>query len=123
MKLLTHNLLQCHVKNCTRDNFPLELREYEIDTREAEFNPEFLARFFNKLDWPTVLQVSKQLELPALPETVEDDMLNDEGFLKMVHNVLFETVVVNGKMVCRGCGHIYEIKDEIPNMLLLEDEV
>lgn len=31
--------------------------------------------------------------------------------------------VKNGNMTCRGCGHIYRIKDGIPNLLLSEDEI
>lgn len=31
--------------------------------------------------------------------------------------------VKDGKMTCRNCGHIYVIKDGIPNMLLSEDEI
>ena len=30
---------------------------------------------------------------------------------------------MNGKMVCRNCGHVYPITDGIANMLLHEDEI
>ena len=30
MRLITHNLLQCHVKSCTSDNFPLQFQDVEL---------------------------------------------------------------------------------------------
>ncbi|CAG8558044.1 3955_t:CDS:2 [Paraglomus occultum] len=47
----------------------------------------------------------------------------DESFLKMLHHILLETHIEQGKMTCLNRNHVYSIKDGIPNMSLSEDEV
>ena len=55
MRLFTHNLLQCHVKNCTKNNYPLRIQEAEIEEIEAEFNSGFVTRLIPKLDWAALI--------------------------------------------------------------------
>jgi len=50
-------------------------------------------------------------------------MLDDEKFLKVLHHVLFEVIVVEGHLVCPESGRKFPISKGIPNMLLDEDEV
>lgn len=51
MRLLTHNLLQCHVKNCT-NNYPLRVESAELESLEIEYNEEFLKNvLWSKIDW------------------------------------------------------------------------
>jgi multifunctional methyltransferase subunit TRM112 len=54
MRLFTHNFLQCHVRNCTKDNFPLALTDAEMEVREAEYNEEFMRNYLSKLDYPAL---------------------------------------------------------------------
>lgn len=56
MRLFTHNFLQCHVKGCTTNNFPLPLSEVELESRESEYNEQFMRNYLCKLDWPALLQ-------------------------------------------------------------------
>lgn len=51
MRLFTHNFLQCHVKGCTQNNFPLRITDAEVQRKEADFNPAFLIGFLDKLEW------------------------------------------------------------------------
>ena len=51
VRLITHNLLACHVKNCTSSNFPLTFKDVQIELRDAEFNPDFLRGFLPKIEW------------------------------------------------------------------------
>eukprot|EP00123_Amoebidium_parasiticum_P019684 comp30130_c0_seq1/m.47233 comp30130_c0_seq1/g.47233 ORF comp30130_c0_seq1/g.47233 comp30130_c0_seq1/m.47233 type:complete len:124 (-) comp30130_c0_seq1:51-422(-) len=123
MKLLTHNMLQCHVKSCDKNNFPLRLEVTTVETQEAEFKPIFLKHVLSKLDWPALLVAAKQVgieNLPSEPPAPED--LSDD-FLQLLHTAILETQVVEGQMVCNNCGHVYRIAQGIPNMLLAEDEV
>jgi len=57
-----------------------------------------------------------------LPEEKPEAPLSEE-MAQTLHSILFEQYLKNGKMTCQGCGHIYAVKDGIPNMLLAEDEV
>jgi len=58
MRLITHNMLQCHVKGCNKDNFPLKLEEIEIEELEAEFNANFIKSMLNRLDWKALAQTT-----------------------------------------------------------------
>ena len=49
MKLLTHNLLQ---SPGTRHGYPLGIEAEKVETVETEFNPDFLVRMVEKLDYP-----------------------------------------------------------------------
>ncbi|KAJ3056023.1 hypothetical protein HK097_008363 [Rhizophlyctis rosea] len=88
MKLFTHNMLQCHVKNCTSNNFPLRIEEAELEAAEAEFNEDFMRRIISRLDWDALRSTAVSLGLNTLPETLPEEP--DEEFLKNLHNVIME---------------------------------
>ncbi|KAF8233756.1 Trm112p-domain-containing protein [Tricholoma matsutake] len=121
VRLITHNLLACHVKGCTSNNFPLEFKDVQIELREAEFNPDFLRGFMPKIEWKALVDAARQLGDTSLPQE-QPEMLDDE-FLKSLHHVLFEIHVEEGAMLCSNCKHIYPISNGIPNMLLAEHEI
>ena len=55
MKLLTHNMLQ---SPGTRHGYPLAIEVEKVETVETEFNPEFMQRMVEKLDYPALLQTT-----------------------------------------------------------------
>ncbi|KAJ3219130.1 hypothetical protein HDU67_002463 [Dinochytrium kinnereticum] len=114
-------MLMCNVKGCTSNNFPLRIEEAELESLEAEFNENFMRRLLIKLDWPALSQTAFLLGVDQLPNEMPIDV--EEELLRRIHRVIMETEVKAGRMVCPNCGHIYQIKDGIPNMLLQENEV
>ena len=62
-------------------------------------------------------------ETIKLPEKITDEMIENVEFLKVLHHVLLEIVVVEGQLICPESGRIFPISQGIPNMLLNEDEV
>ncbi|CAO3590094.1 unnamed protein product [Absidia cylindrospora] len=123
MRLITHNMLQCHVKDCNTNNFPLRFENAEVELIEAEYNPLFLVNMLPKLDWEALCSTAVQLGINNVPAQIPEDAAENEEFLKAVHNLILETHVQQGKMVCNNCQHVYNIKDGIPNMLLAEHEI
>lgn len=126
MRLLVHNFLQCHVKNCPK-SYPLslEVTEWSNDAPVSEYNRAAAIRFLPKIEWPCLLDAARQLGIPeaaGLPAEKPDEHASDQVLTDMMM-VLVGRQVKNGKMTCPGCGHIYPIKDAIPNMLLNEDEI
>ncbi|KAJ3937491.1 MAG: hypothetical protein NXY57DRAFT_981064 [Lentinula lateritia] len=121
VRLLTHNLLACHVKGCTSNNFPLQFQNAQIELREADFNTDFLKNFLPKLEWKALVDSAKDLGDTSLP-LEQPEMLDDE-FLKNLHHVLLEIHVEEGSMTCPNCKHSYPISNGIPNMLLAEHEI
>ena len=130
MKLITHNILMCNKKGCTKNNFPLKLvcRNFQEFAPEnaQEYSVTLMQRLLEKLDWAALR--STLASLPdwgvQLPEgALTEEMINDENILKELHTVLVRRQIVDGEMQCPNCNRVYEIKNGIANMLLLEDEV
>ncbi|KAK1927455.1 hypothetical protein DB88DRAFT_478108 [Papiliotrema laurentii] len=121
VRLITHNLLSCHVRNCNKDNFPLVFSDVELVIRESEVNYDFLRRFLPKLDWTALVDTARSLGDESLPDEQPAEMTEEQ--LRALHHVLLEMHVEEGNMTCRGCGHVYQISNGIPNMLLAEHEI
>ncbi|KAF8586669.1 Trm112p-domain-containing protein [Ramaria rubella] len=120
VRLITHNLLACHAKGCTSNNFPLAFKDVQIEFREAEFNGDFLKGFLPKVEWRALVDAARQLGDTSLPEQQPDAENID---LKKLHHVLLEIHVEHGQMICPNCSHVYPISNGIPNMLLAEHEI
>jgi multifunctional methyltransferase subunit TRM112 len=61
MRLITHNVLQCNIKNCTSNNFPLLIENAQIEQISVEFNPNFLVNFISRLDWAALKNAARQV--------------------------------------------------------------
>lgn len=61
VRLITHNLLACHVKNCNTNNFPLEFKDVQLEIRNAEFNPDFVKGFLPKIEWKALVDTARQV--------------------------------------------------------------
>ena len=55
--------------------------------------------------------------LPADPPTAEE-LAVDEKMQRDLHQLLVETQMSEGKLVCGNCGHEYAVKEGIANFLL-----
>ncbi|KAI9507405.1 Trm112p-domain-containing protein [Russula earlei] len=122
VRLITHNLLACHAKGCTTNNFPLKLTDIKLALREADFNPDFLRGFLPRIEWDALVQASREIGDTSLPS--ERPGMLDDDLLKQLHRVLLEAGHSHeGSMTCPNCGHVYPISNGIPNMLLAEHEI
>ncbi|KAF9782497.1 Trm112p-domain-containing protein [Thelephora terrestris] len=121
VRLITHNLLACHAKGCTSNNFPLQLKDVQIALREADFNPDFVRGFMPKIEWNALVNAARQLGDSSLP--AEQPEMIDDDLLKALHHVLLEIHIEEGQMTCPNCNHVYPISNGIPNMLLAEHEI
>jgi multifunctional methyltransferase subunit TRM112 len=110
VRLITHNLLACHVKGCTTNNFPLKLTNIELALREAEFNPDFLRGFLPRIEWDALIQASREVSNTPLFHMdsakwiviiymykvgdtslpVERPEMLDDDLLRHLHHVLLE---------------------------------
>lgn len=61
MRLITHNMLQCHIKDCNSNNFPLELFEVVTEIQETDFSPQFIRNMLPKLDWDALVKTALQV--------------------------------------------------------------
>nr|SVE76177.1 EOG090X0LTV [Daphnia hispanica] len=124
MKLLTHNILTSKCLKGVTVGYPLGIVAKEVKVNEVDFNPEFISRMIQKVDWPALCKAAENLgHLDDLPLAVVDDYENNEEFLKKAHHVLMEIEVINGDLICPETGRKFPVTDGIPNMLANEDEV
>ena len=63
VRLITHNLLACHAKGCTQNNFPLQFKDVSIELKEQELNPEFVRNFLPKIEWKALVETARQVSL------------------------------------------------------------
>lgn len=99
VRLITHNMLACHARNCTKDNFPLVFSDVELVVRTAELNPDFLRRFLPKLDWVALVDTARSLGDTSLADEMPDVWTDEQ--LQQLHHVLLE---VRAGRARRGCG-------------------
>ena len=116
----------------------------KVDIVKTEFNQEFIKGILTKIDYDALRNAVSQTkrkfwndlnhtrfnifltsttETIKLPEKITDEMIENVEFLKVLHHVLLEIVVVEGQLICPESGRIFPISQGIPNMLLNEDEV
>ncbi|CCC08903.1 Trm112p-domain-containing protein [Neurospora crassa] len=122
MKVMTLNFLTCAVKNCksSNDSFPLHPKEAELAKDDIEINPQLLINVLPRIDWAALRTTSTELGFPTLPEQPPspEDLQSDEALLKELHELLMETQMMEGKLVCGHCGHEYAVKNGVANFLL-----
>lgn len=109
MRLLTHNLLACHAKACqtTSNNFPLILKDVQLELIEAEQNETFIKGFLPKLDWPALVKTARSLGDTTLPDQGPDPSkpLEDEALIQLLHHVLLEvSTIPTMKLLRLLCG-------------------
>jgi multifunctional methyltransferase subunit TRM112 len=103
VRLITHNLLACHAKGCTANNFPLQIRDAHLALRAAEFNPGFLCGFLPRIDWPALVGAARALGDASLPDA-PPEMLDDD-FLRALHHVLLEVRYRLSRRTASACAH------------------
>eukprot|EP00958_Prasinococcus_capsulatus_P027431 scaffold5536_cov359-Prasinococcus_capsulatus_cf.AAC.2 len=59
MRLLTHNMLTCHVKG-VKNGYPLKIEAEQLEEKEADFNPDFLKHIFPKINWEAFMEAARQ---------------------------------------------------------------
>ena len=130
MKFLTTNFLKCSVKACdvSNLNFPLQYDGTKcklVQNEDIEFQPVFLLNILDRIDWPAIVQVAADLGNTSLPPQKPElnsniDKMNEDelAILRDLHTLLLQTSITEGEMRCKNCGHVYYIKNSIPNLLL-----
>ncbi|CAB0005728.1 unnamed protein product [Nesidiocoris tenuis] len=93
MRLLTHNMLTSKCVKGVMQGYPLGIQATKVQVMESDFNKDFVTRVIPKLDYSTLWNAAKTIE------------------------------VVEGDLICPETGRKFPITSGIPNMLLNEDEV
>ncbi|CAL5384104.1 unnamed protein product [Camellia sinensis] len=122
MRLLTHNMLSSNIKGVT-NGFPLRIEVQKVIEKPVDFNPDFLRNMFPKIDWNALVEASRTMGYPDLPDSADAAMLDSDDFLRRFHHSLLELQLEEGALLCPETGRRFPVTKGIPNMLLHEDEV
>ena len=122
MRLLTHNLMMCNRKQCS-GGFPLRIVVRESNSTETEFNPEQIKSMLSRIEYEALVSSANSVGMTSLPPTYTAADLEDEMFLKAVHDVIMDFHIQEGDLICPKCERKFPVTMGIPNMLLHDDEV
>ena len=125
MRLMTHNMLKCNVKG-VENGYPLIIESTNVEVLPYEFNSDLIKKMIKKINWTALQAAANNLQISSEFSNIseiDEELLNNELFLKYINHLLFEVHVQEGFLVCPVSGRKFPVKDGIPNMLLHEDEV
>lgn len=57
MRLLCHNMLQCHIKGVV-NGYPLKIEAEKVETRETDYEPDFLRHIFPRIQWDALREAA-----------------------------------------------------------------
>jgi hypothetical protein len=61
MKLLTHNMLTSKILKNVVTGYPLKISATKVETKEVDFQPEFVNRMMRKVDYNALYQAAQQV--------------------------------------------------------------
>jgi uncharacterized protein YbaR (Trm112 family) len=59
--------------------------------------------------------------IKGLPDSLPENIVENEKALKALHEILLETHIIQGELKCSKCNKKYPISNGILNMLIRED--
>ena len=60
--------------------------------------------------------------IPSLPPTLTEELVAERSFLLALYHILMNVHLVQGVLTCPATGREFPIQNEIPNMMLEEEE-
>jgi multifunctional methyltransferase subunit TRM112 len=68
------------------------------------------------------MQGATALGIPTLPVVLTEELANDRAFLLALYHILINVHLVRGTLTCPATGRQFAVTDEIPNMIIDEEE-
>jgi multifunctional methyltransferase subunit TRM112 len=69
-----------------------------------------------------LFQAAKGMGIPTLPPSLTEELVADNTFLLALYHVLMNVHLVQGVLTCPVTGREFSVQNEIPNMVLEEEE-
>lgn len=67
-------------------------------------------------------QATHEMGISSLPPSLTEELANDDTFLTALYHVLMNVHLVQGMLTCPATGREFPVRNEIPEMVLEEDE-
>jgi len=114
--------MMCNRKQCS-GGFPFKIQARETKMTESEFDADIVRSMLGRLEYDALVATAASLGMSSLPPSYTPSDLEDDMFLRAVHDVILDFHVEEGELVCPLCERKFPITMGIPNMLLHDDEV
>lgn len=115
-------MMMCNRKQCS-GGFPLGIVARETKVSESEFNGDHIRSMLSRIEYEALVSAATSVGMASLPPTYTKSDMEDEMFLRAVHDAIMDFHVEEGELVCPKCERKFPISMGIPNMLLHDDEV
>lgn len=109
--------------------FPLRITVAQIrvdddndDNVDDSTKISFIKGILPNLDWPALVTASQAMGIQTLPTTLTEELAQNDSFLVALYHVLMNVHLVQGILTCPVTGREFVVQNEIPNMILEEDE-
>ena len=128
MRLLTHNTLKSNSAGAKGKGFPLRVTvaQVRVDEDEDGMDDDTKIRFIQgvlpNVDWPALVAASQAMGITTLPPVLTEDLAENNTFLVALYHVLMNVHLVQGVLTCPVTGREFVVQNEIPNMVLEEEE-
>ena len=126
MKAITHNILICNIKKCeeSKKNFPFIIIANKVENKASKFDINLTKKIYESLDKEALNEFCKDLNIVKYDFTkVADHIKNQNEFWEYFHNLIDETLVVEGNLKCPNCQREFPIINGIVDMVLRDDEM
>lgn len=97
----------CNLPKCRPKELPLKLIVQQSEVREQEFDSELVKKTLERMNWSHLITTAKGLGENQLPEQLDVQLMENEEFLRKMHNILFQFQVLEGALVCVECDRHY----------------
>jgi multifunctional methyltransferase subunit TRM112 len=77
----------------------------------------------SRIEYSALVEAASSLGMASLPPNYSPSDLEDDMFLKAVHEVIMDFHIEEGDLICPKCERKFPVTKGIPNMLLHDDEV
>mmetsp|Transcript_18710 Transcript_18710/g.22935 ORF Transcript_18710/g.22935 Transcript_18710/m.22935 type:complete len:136 (-) Transcript_18710:220-627(-) len=129
MRLLTHNTLRNNSAEANGKGYPLKISAVEVrvdDASEVGTDSEreiaFVKGILDMLDWKILVKAAAELGLNTLPPTLNENLVNDDNFLRALYHVLMNVHLVKGMLTCPDTGREFPVTDGTVDFTMEEDE-
>ncbi|KAI5650323.1 hypothetical protein M9H77_36328 [Catharanthus roseus] len=123
MRLITHNMIKLFLLGEFTNESPMGIEVEKMEVRKVGFNPYFLKKMFDWVNYNALVEASKIMGYAELPDVADPSMLESEEFLRKFHHALLELHLEEGSLVCPETGRKYPVNKGIPELRPYYDEV
>ena len=113
MKLLTHNMLSCHIKGVT-NGFPFKLEVAKLEECEQDFDPDFLRHIYPRIVWSALKSAADTIGTVLMTSCSPGSTC-----AYLIQNNIWSSAAIVSRLPCTGLDGLPE---EVTEEMLHDEE-